>query len=376
MIGIMLCMNKRTNLHLNLINVFGEDSLIRLVEDYRNIKAPSHIIPITNPIARFLKGTTYVKCGKLYAITKLTVPSDDFMYFKLASMVAGTLRKEINDNSAYREQVLQKIFHRQFGPMLSALNELLAASYYRSIGLDVKLNSSLEGGAADVDILNTKFATDAKLYPNDQIRLEAMVNESADQLLHFLRKLKDSSIVLYVRKPDKRLFHKALEALDKEFDYAQDFKSYTDDALHAIPIFDDYRGGDYALYINEQNVNIFIQPNWPMDESIEEMKRSIEKAEKQAIALGKEAIPWVMVPGDANKSGIQIQAMRFVGKFHPFIMEHEKIYVMPVYSFGFENEKMNFVFDVYQTGSNTYNINQTSFESFMRGLMSTKVIIQ
>lgn len=368
-------MNKRTNLHQNLINIFGESDLIKTIDDYQNIKASSHILPISNPVARFLQGTTYVKYGKLYAITKLNVPNDDFMYFKLVSVVAKSLEHEILDNTAYKDQVMKKLFHRQFGPMLSALNELLAASYYKHLGLKVKLNSSLESGAADVDIIDTKFATDAKLYPNDQIRLEAMVNESADQLLHFVRKLRDSSILLFVRKPDKRLFHKALEALDKEFDDPENFKSYEDEALYAIPIFDDYRGGDYGIRINEQNVNIFIQPNWAMDDSIEEMKKSIEKADKQAVSLGKEAIPWVMVPGDANKHGIQIQAMRFAGGFHPFIMDHKNIYVMPVYSLGFENGKMNFVFDIYQTGSNTYNINHVSFEAFIREFVEAKVLV-
>lgn len=349
--------------------------MIKTIEDYSNIKAPSHIIPISNPIARFLKGTTYTKYGKLYAITKLTVPSDDFMYFKLVSTAAKSLQKEITDNPAYRDQIMKKLLHRQFGPMLSALNELLAASYYKHLGLEVKLNSSLEDGAADVDIIGTKYATDAKLYPNDQVRLEAMVNESADQLLHFVRKLKDSSILLFIRKPDKRLFHKSLEALDQKFDDVEKFKSYTDDILHAIPIFDDYRGGDHGVRIHHQNVNVFIQPNWAMDNSIIEMKRSIEKAAKQAATLGKEAIPWVMVPGDANKNGIQTQAMRFAGNFHPFIMEHKNIYAMPVYSFGFENGNMNFIFDIYQTGSNIYNISHTSFEAFINELMSTKVVV-
>lgn len=368
-------MNKRTNLHLNFINVFGEESLIEVIEEYKNIEAPSHIIPISNPIARFLKGTTYTKYGKLYAITKLNVPGDDFMYFKLVSVVIKSLQNEIADNPSYKKQVMKKILHRQFGPMLSALNELLAAAYYKHLGLDVKLNSSAESGAADVDIINTKFATDAKLYPNDQIRLEALVNESADQLRRFVRKVKDSSILLSVWKPDKRLFHQALEALDKEFDDIENFKSYSDEALHAMPIFDDYRGGDYGVRVHENNVNIFIQPSWSMDDSIEEMKKSIEKAEQQATALGKEAIPWVMVPGDANKHGIQIQAMRHIAKFHPFIMERKNIYVMPVYSFGFENEKMNFIFDIYQTGSNIYNINSASFEAFVRSLMDERVVV-
>lgn len=211
-------MNRRTNLHLNFINVFDEESLVEIIEGYKNIEAPSHIIPISNPIARFLKGTTYTKYGKLYATTKLVVPSDDFMYFKLASTIVKSLQDEIKDNPAYASQITEKLLHRQFGPMLSTLNELMEASYYKHLGLKVKLNSSLESGTADVDIIDTNYATDAKLYPNDQIRLEAMVNESADQLLHFVRKLKDSSILLFVRKPDKRLFHKALEALDKEFE--------------------------------------------------------------------------------------------------------------------------------------------------------------
>lgn len=366
-------MNKRTNLHLNFINVFGEEVLVKIIEDYRNVDAPSHILPLSNPIARFLEGTTYEKYGKLYAKIKLQVPNNDFMYFKLSSILIKKLGAELNENPAYKQQIIGKLLHRQYGPMLSALNELLAAAYYKHLGLEVKLNSSLEKGAADIDLVGTEYATDAKLFPNEQIRLEAMVNESASQLIHFVRKIEHSNLILFVRKPDKRLFHQSLIELDKAFDDPKNFKSFDSEALYAMPMRDNYQAADYTIHIENQNVNIYIQPNWAMDDSIEQMKLSIDKAEKQATALGKKSIPWVMVPGDANKSGIQMQAMRYVAGFHPYIESKENIYIMPVYSLEFKDGKINYVFDVYQTGSNMYGINFESFKSFIEEFNNTDV---
>lgn len=366
--------NKRTNLHMNFINSFDENEMINIIEKYRTIKAPTDIIPITNPIARFLNGTTYEKYGHLYSKVKMNVPTDDLMYFKLASVVLKRIEPELKANPAYRQQATKKLLHRQFGPMLSTLNELIAAAYYKYLGLEVRLNSSEDAGAADVDIVDTNYATDAKLYPNNQIRLEAIVNESAEQLLGCVNEIRDTSLLFFVRKPDKKLLHKAMTELSIALVDPAGFSSFDSEALHVIVVDGDYPGADYPIRIHSQNVNIFIQQNWPLDDSIEEMKVSIEKATKQAEKLGKEAIPWIMVPGDANRHGITVQVMRHMAGFHPLVMENEKIYVMPVYSFGFEGAKFSCIFDVYQTGSNTLSINSGTFQKFFEDIMTERII--
>lgn len=358
---------------MNFINIFGEDELIDVIDKYKDIKSPSDILPITNPVARFLKGTTYTKYGHLYSTTRVSVPNDDFMYFKLVAVLLKRLEPELGKNTAYKAQIMKKLLHRQYGSMLSALNELLAAAYYKYIGLEVELNSSKESGAADIDIINTNYATDAKLYPNNQLRLEAIINESAKQLLHCVRKIENSSLLLSVFIPDKKLLHQALSELDKAFDDPANFKSFTSDALHAMPIDDDYMASDYSIRVPNQNVNIFIQQNWALDDSIEEMKLSIEKATKQAVELGKEAIPWIMVPGDANRHGITVQVLRHMAGFHPLVMENKSIYVMPVLSFGFEGSGFKTIFDVYQTGANTLGINSDSFQAFMESVMNENI---
>jgi hypothetical protein len=366
--------NRRTNLHINFINSFVESELIEVIEKYRSISAPTDILPMTNPIARFLEGTTYVKYGSLYSVVKVNVPGADLMYSKLASALVKRLEPEFKTNPAYRDQVMKKLLHRQFGPMLSTINELLAAAYYKYLGLEVSLNSSKESGAADVDLIGTNYATDAKLYPNNQIRLEAIVNESAEQLLDCIKSIKNTSFLFFVKNPDKKLLHKSMAELGRKLESPADFTSFDSEALHVIVIDDNYPAADYPVRIESQNVNIYIQQNWPLDDSVEEMKRSIEKATKQAEALGKEAIPWIMVPGDADRNGITVQVLRHMAGFHPLVMDNERIYVMPVFSFGFDGAKVTTIFDVYQTGSNTLNINDSTFQKFFEEMMNEPII--
>jgi hypothetical protein len=107
-----------------------------------------------------------------------------------------------------------------------------------------------------------------------------------------------------------------------------------------------------------------------MAPSIEEVKVYIEKAVKQAKVLSKQAIPWIMVPRDANRNGIEVQMLRFVAKFHEYVFQHKDIFAMPVYSLEFKGKTVSTIFDIYQTGENIFKINEMTFQEFIKNLMS------
>lgn len=103
---------------------------------------------------------------------------------------------------------------------------------------------------------------------------------------------------------------------------------------------------------------------------IEELKTGIEKAVKQAKVLSKQAIPWIMVPRDANRNGIEVQVLWFEGKFHDYVFKHPDIFVMPVYSLEFDADRVSIIFDIYETGQNTFNIKVDAFRAYVKDLMA------
>jgi hypothetical protein len=172
-----------------------------------------------------------------------------------------------------------------------------------------------------------------------------------------------------VFEPNKKKFQKSMQGLAKAF---KDISAgqYRDETISVMIMDNDYPGADFHINVQPQNVNVFFQANWDMAPSIEEVKESIEKAVKQAKVLKKQAIPWIMVPRDANRNGIEVQALRFVAKFHEYVFQHKDIFIMPVYALEFDGNKVSTIFDVYQTGENTFKINARTFQDFVQNIMS------
>jgi uncharacterized protein YdaT len=349
-------MNVRTNTLQKYIDVFGEDTLIKAIKKSKSIKSPGSVIEVTNPIMRFLMNTTYEKNGKLYTHKDLRVPPEDYSYFRMVSAILSDIKPEIEANESYKKQLAEKILHSQSGPMLSAMNEILVAAYYKYLGIKVALNSSAQEGVADIDLGELPFATDTKTYPNNRLLLEAIVNDSAQEIVDAVKLVRNQGLLIWVLVPNKKQFKKSLKALAKAFE-DKTIGQYRDDTISVTIIDNDYPGADFHINVQPQNVNVFFQANWDMAPSIEEVKGSIEKAVKQAKALSKQAIPWIMVPRDASRNGIEVQMLRFVAKFHEYVFNHKDIFAMPVYSLEFEGNGVSTIFDIYQTGENTFKIN-------------------
>ncbi len=366
---IDLVMDARTNTLHKYIDVFGETKLIEAIEKASSIKSPGNVMQITNPVMRFLKNTTYKKGNKLFTHKNVTVPPEDYSNFRMVSAILSDLKDEIIANEAYKKQLADKILSSQSGPMISALNEILVAAYYKHIGIKVSLNSSSEEGAADIDLAGLPFATDTKTFPNNRLLLEAIVNSSAQEIVNAVSLVRNQGLLISVFEPNKKKFKKSLIEVAKAFEDTS-VGHYRDETLVADIMDNSYPGADFHINVQPQNVNVFFQASWDMAPSIEEMKLSIEKAVKQASVLSKQAIPWIMVPRDAGRNGIEVQMLRFVAKFHEFVFRNKDIFAMPVYSLEFQGNKVVTIFDIFQTGENTFKINDKTFQDYIKGLMS------
>ena len=362
-------MNIKTNTLQKYLDVFGELEVIAAVRLADSKGSPNNIIGITNPVMRFLKNTTQIKANKIYIRSNVRVPPGDYAYFRMVSALLSDLNEEILSNESYCRQLAQKILHYQSGPMLSAMNEILVADYYKYLSIKVSLNSSAQPGAADVDLTDLPFATDTKIFPNKRLLLEAIINDSAPYLVSVAKLIRDQGRLLSVFDPDKKKIQRSLQELAKTFNDPT-VGHYSDDTIDAMIMENDYPGADFHISFQPNNVNIFFQASWDMAPSIDELKTSIEKAVKQAKVLSKQAIPWIMVPRDASRNGIEVQVLRFEGKFHQYVYEHDDIFMMPVYSLEFEENKFSLIMDVFQTGSNTLKVNSDTFMAFIENLVS------
>lgn len=360
----------RTNTLQKYIDIFGEPRLIEAIEKAKSIKSPGSVIQVTNPLMRFLMNTNYVKNGKLYTHKKMGVPPEDYSQFRMVSALLSDLKDEINVNESYKKQLAEKLLHTQSGPMLSAMNEILVAAYYKHLGIKVSLNSSEQEGVADIDLTDLPFASDAKTFPNQRLLLEAIVNNSAQEIVDSVKLVRNQGLLISVFEPNKKKVKKSLKLVSKAFEDTN-VGHYSDETLVADIMDNDYQGADFHISVQPQNVNVFFQASWDMGPAIDELKEvHIEKAVKQAKVLSKKAIPWIMIPRDAGRNGIEVNVLRFAGKFHDFVFQHPDIFAMPVYSIEFEGNKVNTVFDIFETGQNTFKIKAHTFQEFVKGLLS------
>lgn len=362
-------MRLKTDTLQKYINIFGENVLISSIRKAKLKKSPENIIEITNPVMRFLVNTTYIKGDRLYTHKELVVPPIDYSYFRAVSALFDDLADEITANPSYKSQIAEKLLHTGSGPMLSAFNEIMVAGYCKSIGLKIFLNSSRDKGKPDIDLVDYPFAIDAKVFPNNRLLLEAIINQSAKNIIDAVKLVRNQGLLISIFEPDKKKFHKSLSNLADAFKDTSIGK-YSDDTISALIMDNSYAGADFHVTVHPQKVNVFFQACWDMAPAIEDAKASINTAIKQAKTLGKQAIPWIMVPRDAGRNGIEVQTLRFIAKFHEYVTNNEAIYIMPVYSFEFEANKFTSIFDVFQMGNNILGINDSTFQKFIRNLMS------
>jgi len=292
----------------------------------------------------------------------------------MVGKLLNDLNEEIIANPSYRAEVKRAILSNQEGQMLSVLNELIVAGYYKSLGKSVKLNSSRESGMPDIELMDTPYASDVKLFPNKRLQLEAMVNTTRSEIYEAFKHFPSESILIFVFSPLKADFKVSIAQASNQIK-SSNVLHYRDDALDIVNAPLNYFGGDMVLRLENENTMIYLQASWPMDNAITELKQSVAHSIAQAWNADKKAITWVMFPKDARRSGIEITALRFSGAGSEIMSENPNLYVMPVYSIDVNEGRVGFMFDIHQTGSNTFGISKETFESFAQGMINIPEIL-
>ncbi len=364
-------MHKRAISLQKYIDVFGHEAIRNAIKECMRRTYTNKLIGVTNPSMRFIINTSYEFNGHLYSHQQQSVPADDYGYFKFTASVLGKLKDEIKSNPDYLSELQRGLLSPNSGPMLSSLNEIIVGGFYKYQNIKVGFNSSKQKGLADVDLLEIPFASDAKTFPNSRLYFEDIVNASASELLRVIKLVRNQSILISVFTPDKKLIHKSLEKMAIAFEEDLDLARYSDMTLSAMIRNNDY-SSDFMFSFNPNNVNVHFQASWDMGPAIDKLKESLVKADKQSFALDKESIPWVMVPRDANRHGIEISALRFIGELHGFVMDNKNMFAVPVYGLEFENHSVKTVFDIFETGSNTLGINHENFNKYVKELFSSQ----
>ncbi len=363
-------MHARTSSLQKYIDAFGEEAVKAAIKSCGRKSKKSKLIGITNPIMRFIVNTSYEAQSHLYSKQKSKASLEDYGYFKLTASILDKIREEITKNPDYKTEVQRDILGQHDGPMVSAFNEILVAAYYKSLGFKTTLNSSKQKGLADIDLIGLPFATDAKTFPNSRLRIEAIVNESAGELIRIAQEFNNQGLLISLFKFDNREVHDSFKKMAEAFEADPDLGDFDDETLSANVWDNNYKAADFHYTFQPNNVNIYFQASWDMGPAIIELKDSLLKADTQSKALGKQSIPWVYIPRDASRYGIEATALRFEGKIHGFVMDKENIFAVPVYGLEFEGNKLKTTFDIFETGQNSLKINSVTFNAFIKEMFN------
>jgi hypothetical protein len=377
-----------TNTLNYFIEVFGEEQLVkRLIEAHayntsRSKKAERRISPITNPVLRFMLYTCELIDGVLTQnLTKKVSSHDVYHLFNMSADLLNRLKPELELNPKYVDQLRKRLLGDDLGGALSAISELVPAAYYKSVGLVVKFPSL--DGEPDVDIIDTNFATDAKLFTNDSLRLEAALNESRTIIPEVFGHFGEGDLVVFLRTADRKLLHKSFEALKTYFELHTDgdpiSQPFKNDYLNILGVDRSYPSGDKSIVFSPQNFRVIFQASWPLDEGINELKKNVEKSVTQAGNLNKRAITWVMVPNDVTRHSIQMQALHALSDFESFVSTTESLQQVVMFSSAAKVNDGKFNIeasvDIYGPAPQGMSITQDSVLDFVIQMGNVKEIV-
>ena len=365
---------QRTNILHHYISEFSEAELVRVTNAANSHSSTVHIRTITNPVVRFLAASTRVSGSKIYCNFAIQPDKYEHMMFNMVGKLLKDLSVEIEANPSYKAEVKRALLSNQEGPMLTVLNELIVAGYYKSLGKTIKFNSSRESGMPDIELTDTPYASDVKLFPNRRLQLEAMVNKSGPEIYKAFKHFPRESILIFIFSPSKTDFKASIAQASSQIK-SSNVLHYGDATLNIVNAPPNYSGDDMNLRLENENTILHLQASWPMDDAIADLKQSVTHSVVQARNADKEAITWVMFPKDARRSGIEITALRFSGAGSEIMSENPNLYVMPVYSIDVNEGRVEFMFDIHQTGSNTFGISKESFEGYAQTLVNVPEIL-
>jgi hypothetical protein len=348
-----------TNLLRYLIEVIGEECFIETITTAKSKGCNGFI---SNPFLIFLIKTTDVSNGVLTLRSKIIVNEASYNYFKLTCVLFRDLKSELESNKQYLAETIRRVFSSSYGAFLSAFNELIAAGYCKSIGLSVVFNSSVQDGRADLLITSSQFgsfALDAKIVPNDRFLIDQTIHQLKSELIDAFSSLPKQNIWITLRTVDIKKIRKDLKLISN-----QSRGHYESDNIFVL--FNSCAISNADLTIQIESCKIYLQLNYDYGNVLDQIKEKVEKAIGQAKVLGLRAIPWFMVPLDADRYGIEIKVIRMCGEMFPFYMSKmEDVALIPFYTLGFDEKQVSVFFDVLQVGSNRLGINQDTFSKYI-----------
>lgn len=367
----------QTNILHYFAQSFGAQGLVDAITNAKQYQQNSRLVPITNPIIRFLAATTVVKGKKLETNFRMTVPPSDYRLFNFVGACLKLLQDEIKSNEPYRKELARGLLGLDEGPALTGINELTAAAYYKHSGHTVILHSSLDKGMPDVDVTDTDYATDAKTFSNQRYQLRATINESKDELEKCFADVGDGVLLLSMWKPGKSEFKGSLKNLKQAFQQIP-FSHYEDDNMHVIVMGQEYKGGDLELRMPMQNLTLHFQASWAMDDALEQLKKGIEKSVKQSANAGKQAITWVVFPEDAARHGIEMQVVRHMAELEQFVSETEGLEGLVFYSIEADRDnaaRTGLSVDVYGSTMQHFGITKENVMAFISEMHGIKEVL-
>lgn len=368
----------KTNILKYYCDIFGEDDLIGAIQLAKTQANQNKFTQVTNPIMRYLMYTTDIRKGKIHAITHVEVPPDDHMKFNFAGFIMNSIKETIVSNPNYLLELRKNILGLNGGSAMAALNEVTVASFYRNeLKIEPKLNSSVEKGMPDVELVSEEYSTDAKTFPNMRFLLTEVINNCRKEFGECFRDVNDGHILVFVWRPSQQGIKDSLRKMKLELQ-KDSFSKYEDDNIHAIVIGNEYDGGDIKFTFPQNNLTVSFQANWAIDKPMEDLEGLIKKSVEQTANAGKSAVTWVMFPVDASRHGIEITVLGIEGKLEEKIQSTEGLDGIVLYSYEWDKEKKQpmSVVDVRGAKMNEYGINRENVSAFIKKFAEKKVYIR
>jgi hypothetical protein len=371
----------KTNTLFHYVEVFGEKELISAINNAESKAAKDRMSKVTNPILRFLIHTTKIEGQKLHANFSAQGIYYDHSIFNFTSSLLKILSRDIKANSRYHAELKRQFLGMGEGPALSGISELTAAAFYKTRGHKIILSASTDKGKPDVDILGSPYATDAKLFPNQRLKLNATVNESGKQIHECFHGSANGTILVMLLKSDKSEFKKSLKLLGVELKKGS-FSYYRDTNIVALVIdavdSNRYQAGDISITVINRNLSIVFQAGWSMDEPVAEFQKSLTVSAAQAKSIKKRAITWLMIPGDASRHAMEMQMLRYVTGTDAVVQAGNNLEGLVVFSIDEDKSKpnsFNSAVDIYGTGPTDLGITKESLSKFLSEALLIKEVL-
>lgn len=266
---------------LNIIGIDEKDVTKRLSET----KNKSFI---SNPILATLSRTYF---GTDFDRIIISIPDNDLMQTRLTGHVLSFIRKEIEENLNYKNELKRKFLECNDGPFSSVFNEIFVGGYLKYLGLNIKFSSSQENGKPDIEASGElNISSDVKTFPDMEFWLEDQLNSLFIDLINIINKCKNFYIIIFVT--NTKGFKKEFLKLIIEFLNTGKTQQGKTCMIMNTPNYAGNQG--FAITNKTNNVTFRFIPNFVLGD--DDLNKLINKANKQQESGEGEGITWLMFP--------------------------------------------------------------------------------